>query len=85
MDESPLDQLNVQLPGRMLTMEILLTLLLRKQSKAGQILKAADERLSVLEAVLIKDGHVTDYQLNVFAAARASLDHFVRNVGPRHG
>jgi hypothetical protein len=85
MEERVLDQLNVQLPGRMLVAEILLTLLLRKQSKAGQILKATDERLSVLEAVLQRDGNPTDYQLHVFAAARATLDEFVRNVGPRHG
>ena len=85
MEESVLDQLNVQLPGRMLVAEILLTLLLRKHSKAGQMLQAADERLNQLEAALMQDGDFTDYLLNVFAAARASLDTFVRNVGPWHG
>lgn len=84
MEESPLDQLNVQLPGRMLVAEILLTLLLRRHSKAGQMMKQADERLTQLEAALMDQGAHTDYALNVFVAARETLDEFVRNVGPRH-
>jgi hypothetical protein len=84
MEESPLDQLNVQLPGRMLVAEIILTLLLRKHSKAGQMLKQADDRLSQLEAALMQQGAHTDYALAVFAAARETLDEFVRNVGPRN-
>lgn len=83
MEESPLDQLNVQLPGRALTTEILLTLLLRRHSKSGQLLKAADERLSQLEAELLKQGRLSDYELKVFASARVALDEFVRNVRPR--
>lgn len=84
MEESPLDELNVQLPGRMLVAEILLTLLLRRNSKAGQMLKQADGRLSELEGALLQQGAHTDYALKVFAAARETLDEFVRNVGPRN-
>lgn len=84
MEKSVLDELNVQLPGRLLTVEILLTLLLRRHSRAGQMLKETDDRLSQLEAALQQQGAHTDYALNVFAAARATLDEFVRNVGPRH-
>lgn len=84
MEESPLDQLNVQLPGRMLVAEIVLTLLLRRHSKAGQMLKQADDRLSQLEAVLLQQDAHTDYALAVFAAARETLDEFVRNIGPRN-
>lgn len=83
MEEFPLDKLNVQLPGRAMTIEILLTLLLRRHSKAGQLLKAADERINQLEAALLKDGRgFSDYELQVFAAARETLDEFVRNVRP---
>jgi hypothetical protein len=85
MEESVLDQLNVQLPGRMLVAEILLTLLLRKHSKAGQMLRQTDDRLGQLEAALLQQGALNDYALAVFAAARQSLDTLVRDVGPRPG
>jgi hypothetical protein len=84
MEESPFDQLNIHLPGRMLVAEILLTLLLRRSSKAGQMLKQADDRLGQLEAALMEQGAHSDYALAVFAAARETLDEFVRNVGPRN-
>lgn len=82
MEKSVLDELNVQLPGRLLTVEILLTLLLSRHSKAGQMLQATDERLHQLEATLLEQGALTDYALNVFAAARSTLDEFIRNVRP---
>lgn len=85
MEESPLDELNVQLPGRALVAEILLTLLLQTHPDAPQILKAADERVSQLEAAILEQEALTDYAIKMFASARETLDEFVRNVGPRHG
>ena len=84
MEESPLDQLNIQLPGRLLLAEILITLILRGHKKAAQMLKAADQRLDQLEAALVSQGAHTDYALAMFATAREVLDEFVRNVRPRN-
>lgn len=72
-ETSPLDALNVQLPGRLLAVEILLVLLLRQKSNASQLLAQADEILTTLEANEMKH-RATDYALHMFAAARANLD-----------
>ncbi len=75
-DVDPLDQLNVQLPGRLMTLEILIVLLLRQKSNVGRLLAQADEILTVLETNEFKNGPpaVAEYALHVFAAARESLD-----------
>jgi hypothetical protein len=74
--EDPLDQLNVQLPGRMLAVEIVLVLLLRQKSNVGRLMASADEILTLLETNEFNTGPAAtaNYALHVFAAARQSLD-----------
>ncbi|MFM9500920.1 hypothetical protein ACKI1Q_46060, partial [Streptomyces galilaeus] len=52
MSENPFDQLSAQLPGRILTLEILVTLLLRRKSDAVKILRETEAILLGLEASL---------------------------------
>src|SRR4051794_37874821 len=89
-DANPTDQLNVQLPGRMMAVEILLVLLLRQKANVGKLFAMADEILTVLEASEVKNAppERARYTLQVFGSARASLDHLSgeaqRRQGPRH-
>lgn len=75
-EPGPLDELNVQLPGRMLALEIVVTLLLRQKANPRAIMQAADERLTALEALEIPlaETRGSDYALKLFAAARENLD-----------
>ena len=72
------DDLNVQLPGRMMTLEILVVLLLREKpaSKRRQMLTHTDQILSAIEAEIHAAGigQSDGYALKVFGAARQSLD-----------
>lgn len=75
-DELPIDDLAVQLPGRLLAVEIVLTLLLRRKTDAARILAGAETILSTIEADEMHRGpeQSKGYALNYFAAARMSLD-----------
>lgn len=72
------DDLNVQLPGRMATLEILIVLLLREKpaGKRRQMLAQADQIISTIEADIHAAGigQAEDYALKVFGVARQSLD-----------
>ena len=48
----PNDELNVQLPGRLITIEILLVLLLRQKPDVARIMREADAMLQGIEADL---------------------------------
>lgn len=78
MSESPLDQLNVNLPGRLMVVELLLLQLLKRHSKAGQFFKGVDQQLAEAESGMIGEGFGSQYVLEVSAAARESLDWFIR-------
>ena len=69
----PNDELNVQLPGRLITIEILLVLLLRQKPDVARIMREADALLQGIEADL-HDGATSVYALEVLSAARAALD-----------
>jgi hypothetical protein len=77
MTDNPLDQLNVQLPGRLLAVEVVLVLLLRQKANVGRLLAEADEILTMLESnEMAQTGSQTArYALEVYQAARANLDH----------
>lgn len=80
MEESPLDQLNVQIPGRLLAIEIIVLLMLHLQPRALELLKFADDRLNELEAHLVSEGAHSDQVLTMFGAARAIIDQFIRDL-----
>lgn len=77
--ERPLDALNVQLPGRILTLEVLMVLLLRQKPGAMKLLREAGDILDSIEsninATLMggTDDNARKYQLLVFEAAREQL------------
>jgi hypothetical protein len=68
----PNDELNVQLPGRLITIEILLVLLLRQKPDVARIMREADAMLQEIE-VDLHEGAST-YVVEVLFAARAALD-----------
>jgi hypothetical protein len=70
---TPNDEMNVQLPGRLITIEILLVLLLRQKPDAARIMREADALLQGIEANLHAD-EPSAYALDVLSAARAALD-----------
>lgn len=74
--QNPMDQLNVQLPGRLLVVEVLLTLLLRGLSRKRHILRDADGIIAHLETEVLKTTpqETTRYAMEVFTAARFNLD-----------
>jgi hypothetical protein len=73
----PLDDLNVQLPGRLMAVEIVMVLLLRElpKKKRTGLFTLADHILSTLEADIHAQGlgQTDDYALKSFAAARENL------------
>lgn len=79
---NPMDELNVQLPGRLMTVEILVTLLLREKANARKLLVAAENQLGHLEGAVLADtpAQHRDYAMKMFEAARQNLDAFNRNV-----
>jgi hypothetical protein len=76
---SPLDELNVQLPGRIMALELMVTLLLREKSQPRRLIAQAEDQLARLEANEIGAG-MSSYALQVYAAARETLDMFARNT-----
>lgn len=74
----PLDDLNVQLPGRLMAVEILMVMLLRElpKKKRNDLFAVADHILSTLEADIHAQGlgRADNYALKSFAAARENLD-----------
>jgi hypothetical protein len=68
----PNDELNVQLPGRLITIEILLVLLLRQKPDVARITREADAMLQKIEADLHEGA--SPYVVDVLSAARAALD-----------
>lgn len=81
---SPLDELAVQLPGRALATEIVVTLLLRQRADAAEILAQAEVILSEYETHILADPETTrpEYALEMFAAGREQLDGYARNAVP---
>ena len=71
-----LDDLSVRLPGRLLTLEIVLTLLLRERAGADRLLAEADAILAKIEAEVYAPGvsETDGYAPKMFAAARETLD-----------
>ena len=83
---NPFDELNVQLPGRFLTMEVVLTLLLRRAppDATASILRDAEEILAAMESDVrqtVQGGE--PYALAMFDAARLALDGVRSRVGAR--
>ena len=68
----PNDELNVQLPGRLITIEILLVLLLRQKPDVARIMREADAMLQGIEADLHEGASA--YVVEVLSAAHAALD-----------
>ncbi len=77
---NPLDTLSSQSRGRLLTLEVLVTLLLSKRSNAEKLLREADEILVAIEASL---GEAGDETIVMFEAARQSLAKIDREARPR--
>lgn len=84
MEPNPLDELNSQLPGRLIAVEVLLVLLLRKKADAASIMRNADEIVMTLEAAEMRHaaGEHRDYALKIFNAARESLESLTQRVRP---
>ena len=80
----PLDELNVQLPGRLHTVEVLLTLMLRGRSDAGTIVAEARKVIALYEETARgeKLGVANDYARNIFKVANMSLDSIAMNAIP---
>ena len=78
---NPLDNLNTQLPGRLLAVECLLILLLGQKSNAAKLLQLADTMVAQAEAQIFQEGVGNEtYALEMFNAARANLDMIRENV-----
>lgn len=78
---NPLDNLNTQLPGRLLAVECLLILLLSQKTNAAKLLQLADTMVAQAEAQIFQEGAGNEtYALEMFNAARANLDMIRENV-----
>ena len=64
----------MQIPGRLITIEILLVLLLRQKPDAARIMREADAILQGIEADLHEGGASSAYALDVLSAARAAME-----------
>jgi len=85
MEERPLDDHGVQLPGRLMAIEIILVLLLRQKSNAGRLLADAERILTAIEANEMANGPPSEREqaLNYFAVARISIDKFAEEARRR--
>jgi hypothetical protein len=68
------DELRVQLPGRLITIEILLVLALREKPDVARIMREADAMLTSIEDRLYESETPSAYALEVLSEARAALD-----------
>ncbi len=69
---NPLDNLNTQLPGRLLAVESLLVLMLGQKPNAAKLLQLADTMVAQAEAQTFQEGVGNEaYALEMFTAARA--------------
>jgi dsDNA-specific endonuclease/ATPase MutS2 len=86
MAENPVDDLAVQLPGRMLALEVLFTLLLRRVAVASakSVLREAADVIDQIESDITKEKS-SDYQLAMFEAARESVQKIAREALPTDG
>lgn len=66
-------ELNVQLPGRMMVMEILTVLLLREHRRRDDILVAAETILAHLDSANAEGRSVSLYERQVFDIAHETL------------
>lgn len=82
---NPLDEYKVQLPGRLLALELVVTALLRRRSDPAAIMREASELLTHVESELTREGIGVedDLALKIFAAAHASIETFERNTRKR--
>jgi hypothetical protein len=69
----PHDELSVQVPGRLIAIEILLVLLLRQKPDIVRIMREADAILQGIEADL-HERSSSVHVLDVLSAARAAMD-----------
>jgi hypothetical protein len=75
MMPSPHDEMNVQLPGRLIALEILVVLLLRQNPDAEQMMRDADAMLSAIEAQMHElQDEASDYAREVLSTARAAIN-----------
>lgn len=82
-----IDELNVQLPGRVMALEILVTLLLAEKANAVKLCRVADEMLTRYESAEFSDParERSQYAVAVYTAARISLDTITTNVRMARG
>ncbi|MGE3990357.1 hypothetical protein [Pseudorhodoplanes sp.] len=83
MSESPLDSYEVQLAGRLLAIEALITILLRQNPAGGlRIIRQTEEALSHTETLALKGMTPSQAKRTVatFAAGRESLDAIATKV-----
>ncbi|MBN8960544.1 MAG: hypothetical protein J0H71_05385 [Rhizobiales bacterium] len=72
---NPIDNLNTQLPGRLLAVEALLIALLSQKSNAGKLIEAADTLLASAETETFQENPRSPADvLTMYTAARRSLD-----------
>ncbi len=73
---NPVDDLTVQLPGRLLALEMLVSLLLRRKGGLSKLLIEADQMLGQIEVArhAEADDPDGDRVTTMFAIARESLD-----------
>jgi uncharacterized membrane protein YgaE (UPF0421/DUF939 family) len=75
MMSSPSNDLNVQLPGRLIALEILVVLLLRQKPDAERMMREANAMLQAIETQLHEAGdEFSEHARQVLSAARAALD-----------
>ena len=75
MTSSLSNDLNVQLPGRLIVLEILVVLLLRQKPDADRMMREANAMLQAIEAQLQEAGdEFSEHARQVLCAARAALD-----------
>lgn len=83
MTDNPVDDLATQLPGRMLAIEVLFTLLLRRiaVASARDVLKEAADVIDAIETEISKQAS-SQYQIAVFEVARQTLEKITREALP---
>ncbi|MDP3407261.1 hypothetical protein [Bosea sp. (in: a-proteobacteria)] len=73
---NPMDDIEVQVPGRLLALEILVTLLLREKANSRKLLAEAERHLAKVEAEALTElsPETRERALQMFEAARTSFD-----------
>lgn len=79
---NPPNDLGMQIPGRLIAIEVLLTHLLRQNSSARKLLDEAMSTINTMEGTVIRksSGATSAYQIAVFKVARASLRNIAGDI-----